>query len=164
MTYKTIDQIRQDARSTSEFAEPLAAGRYWVGDPCYAFSNDLPGDLWGQWLGEAWKNVDANRIKILDGRVAGMRIVASGTQYGDGQYGSNIGASFPVDAGLIGVVHEKFLANLYPELEGEPFGMTLVDFPVPFHVSYDDDEGTITIGHVVVDTGDSNWDEDEDED
>jgi hypothetical protein len=165
---KNIDQVRQDAASTSEFAAPLAAGTYLVGDPCYAFDNDNPnGDTWMEWLNDAWKDVDANRVRILDGRVRGMRICASGTEHGDGTYRDQDGFEYMVDAGLLGAVHIGFLANLYPRhagmaherLEAE-LGMRVVEFAKPFHVSYED--GVVSVGHIKIDTGD--WYlEDEDE-
>jgi hypothetical protein len=170
--------IREEATSTSEFAAPLAAGTYLVGDPCYAFSNDAPGDLWGEWLGDAWKDVDANRVKILDGRVQGMRIAASNTAYGDGVYRDQNSFEYMVDAGLLGAVHIGFIANLYPEYAGltheeiaEKCSMRLVEFPRPFHVSFDADDGTVTIGHISIMTGDDidedweeAWEEDEEVD
>lgn len=155
-------------QNATKTAEPLAAGKYWVGDPCYAFSNDnLDDDLWdgwSAWLNHAWSEytgAPGGIPRINDGRIRGMRIVAVNTAHGDGEYPSNIGVNFPVDAGLIGAVHESFIKTLYPELEGELFGMTLVDFPEPFHLSYD--EGTITIGHIQIETDDWGYDEDEDE-
>ena len=160
MPIKHFDQVRQDAVSTSEFAAPLAAGTYLVGDPCYAFSNALDQN-WQDWLADAWKDVDANRVRILDGRVNGMRVVASGTAYGDGTYHDQDGFAYMVDAGLLGAVHIGFIANLYPEYAGLPHeeiaekcSMRLVEFDVPFHVSYDD-EGGINVGQIYIQTGDS---------
>lgn len=164
------DAIRQNAVSTSEFAAPLPAGTYLVGDPCYAFTNDTArtngNDLWSEWLDSAWKDVDANRVRILDGQVRGMRIAASGTAYGDGSYPDQDGFSYPVDAGLIGAVNAEFVRSLYPELAHLPIeefaakaSMRVVEFDRPFHVSYDED-GAIQVGHIRVMTGD---DEDDDE-
>lgn len=163
---KTIDQARQDAESTSEFAAPLAAGTYLVGDPCYAFTNDTSrtsgNDLWSEWLDDAWKDVDPNRVTILDGRVSGMRIAASRTAYGDGEYFDQDGFGYPVDAGLLGAVHIGFLRNLYPEHHGKTheqleaeLGMRVVEFLRPFHVSYDD--GLISIGHITINTEGNQW-------
>lgn len=162
-----IDTHKQDRTSTDQ---PLAAGTYLVGDPCYAFSNDLD-ENWQAWLADAWKDADANRVRILDGRVKGMRVVASGTAHGDGEYYDQDGYVYGVDAGLLGAVHIGFLANLHPrlanlthgEIEAET-GMNVVEFSEPFHVSYG--EGTVKIGHVEIDTGGElfgNWAEDGDE-
>jgi hypothetical protein len=165
----TKDTFREQATSTSEFAAPLAAGTYLVGDPCYAFDNDNPnGDTWMEWLNDAWKDVDANRVRILDGRVRGMRIAASGTEHGDGTFGDQFGNSYGVDAGLIGAVHVGFLANLYPSLAGktdeqleELTGMKVFQFEKPFHVSYED--GVVSVGHVNVDTNGWYGEDDEEE-
>lgn len=166
----TTDSFREKATSTSQFAAPLAAGRYWVGDPCYAFT-DRPHEDWMAWLEDAWKDVDANKVRILDGRFQGRRIVASGTAYGDGFYDGTDGNAYGVDAGLIGVVHADFFPELMKGIdvaEGLPvvgeFGMVLHEFPEPFHVSYEPETGDITIGHVTVHTGQPDWmggDEDE---
>lgn len=152
--------LNKDALQT---AEPLPAGRYWVGDPCYAFDQSAGADdLWGEWLKDAWSAYDgpAGGVpRINDGTVRGMRIAAVGTQWGDGDYPSSEDFSCPVDAGLVGAVHESFTAALMGG--GTPNGMTLVDFPEPFWLSYEPESGRIDIGHVSVFTG---WDEDEDDD
>lgn len=165
----TKDLFREQATSTSQFAAPLAAGTYLVGDPCYAFSNDLDAN-WQNWLADAWKDVDANRVTILDGRVRGMRVVASRTAYGDGEYEDQDGFLYPVDAGLLGAVHIKFLRNLYPEHDGKAherleaeLGMRVVKFEHPFHVSFDEESGVVSVGHISINTGDSPWEDDEDE-
>lgn len=137
--------------------EPFAAGTYLVGDPCYAFSNYHPSDtsLWRQWLDSAWHEGDPNKMRILDGRVQGRRIAASVTAYGDGVYYDEKGHEYPVDAGLIGVVHESFLPFLSPTETAEgktPFGMHLVTFAEPFHVEFND--GVIAIGDILIETGD----------
>ncbi len=137
--------------------EPLAAGTYLVGDPCYAFDNDLD-ENWQGWLRSAWEDVDPNQVRILDGRTPhGQRVVASGTAYGDGTYEDQDGNQYPVDAGLLGAVHMAFLTKLYPLLAGLPAeqleertGMRVVTFEAPFDVSYED--GTVQIGHVLIDT------------
>ena len=165
----TKDNWRENATNTSQFAAPLAAGTYLIGDPCYAFSNDAPGDLWGEWLADAWKDVDPNRVTILDGRVRGMRIIASSTAHGDGEYADQFDRSYPVDAGLLGAVHVGFLANLYPEagsLEGDALaewaakqGLHVEEFPHPFHIGIED--SVVSIGHVSINT---DWDDEDDED
>lgn len=166
----TTSNWRESATSTSEFAAPLAAGTYLVGDPCYAFKVDH--SVWMEWLNDAWKDVDANRVTILDGRVRGMRIVASRTAYGDGEYQDQEHRSYPVDAGLLGAVHVGFLRNLAPEaaeLRGTALekwaadqGLHVVEFKRPFHVSFDEEDGMVTIGHISIMTGDDDeWDEDD---
>lgn len=146
---------RVKPRSTEE---PLPAGRYWVGDPCYAFNREAPvpggRQEWHAWLDETWNRYDPlghNTRLLFDGEIAGARIVAASTMYGDGCYSDQEGRSYDVDAGLLGVVPEDAAV-----LNGEDVSrlMHLVDFPEPFHVSFSDDHGTIKIGHLRIRTGD----------
>lgn len=157
-TTKTAAQWREEATSTSQFAAPLAAGTYLVGDPCHAFDNSLRQN-WLDWLADAWKekDVDPNRLNILDGCVKGMRIAASRTAYGDGEYYDQDKHIYGVDAGLLGAVPVELLATICPgcagmaheQLEAE-IGMRVVEFPHPFHVSFDEDSGIVSIGHIVI--------------
>jgi hypothetical protein len=119
----------------------LEAGKYWVGDPCYAFDSS--------WL-ELLESADFRKRDLLEAEVDGderMAFVASGTYGGDGVYPDDAGNTYPVDAGMIGVVRPE-------EAEiSEPYGMRLVEFPRPFTVRYED--GDIVIGHLTIHTGDS---------
>lgn len=155
-----MPNVRETATSTSEFAAPLPAGKYLVGDPCYSFSNDLDHN-WQAWLEKAWEGTDPNRTKILDAEVQGFRIAASGTAYGDGEYQDQHGFSYLVDAGLLGAVPLEAIRVLYPEyahLGGEAVAertsTRLVEFDRPFHVSFDEDSGLVEIGHIAIMTGD----------
>lgn len=82
-----------------------------------------------------------------DIEIWGHKIVAYNTLYGDGCYPSNIGAEFPVDAGLIGAVPKELWLG-----SGEPFGCTLVKFDKDFECS--SDRSTLSFGHVEIYTGD----------
>lgn len=77
----------------------LPPGTYVVGDPCYSIDNDR----WMEWL-EAADYMNEDHDHILAASLDGHLAVAVGTDYGDGQYEDNLGNSFPVDAGLIGLV------------------------------------------------------------
>lgn len=145
----------ESKNNRTQTMEPIAAGRYWVGDPCYAFSNEHPTDtgLWMAWLEDAWSEGDPNQMRILDGRVQGRRISASRTEYGDSTYYDQEGREYPVDAGVIGVVHETYLPFLSPTevAAGKtPFGMHLVEFAEPFRIEYDN--GLIRIGTILIPT------------
>lgn len=130
---------------------PIPAGSYWVGDPCYAFLGYH--DVWMACLETSGNE---NGQTILDARgteVEGQtfQFVASRTLWGDGEYpayGYGMSFSCPVDAGLIGVVPAAQVARL----ENPPFGMTLVEFPEDFDVSFSED-GMIRIGEIEVFTG-----------
>lgn len=129
----------------------VPAGTYWVGDPCYAFSH-LPHEDWMAWL-EAARYDQSGREWLLEAPIPSSpehRAIGLGTLYGDGKYPSREGGfSFPVDAGLIGVVSVGFTGDV------EPAGMTKVTFDHDFEVSVSTDEdGLIKIDDIDVITGD----------
>ena len=161
----TTNNWRESATSTSQFAAPLAAGTYLIGDPCYAFDNDDPnGDLWNKWLDACWEGLDADRTQIMYGRVSTYLIAASGTEHGDGTYYDQDGFEYSVDAGLLGAVPVSALHSTYPKLARKNYddlqeatGMRVVSMAVPFHVSYE--SGVVVIGPYRIDT---NWYQEED--
>ena len=71
----------------------VAAGSYFVGDPCYA----VPEGLWGDLL------ASCDFFTQPVGTLPGFQVLAFCTRHGDGTYSDNEGASYPVDAGLIGL-------------------------------------------------------------
>lgn len=79
----------------------LPAGRYYIGDICYALDDDIYSDFWGV------KN------NYEDGKYAykSYNFVVHSTYYGDGYYPSNSADEmcYAVDAGVIGMVHEKLI-------------------------------------------------------
>lgn len=131
----------------------LPAGKYYVGDPCYCFK-----DNWMRLLNAS--NYFDFRKKTpheeLHGRAGhaiifdGHPVAAFDTQYGDGSYKGSDGFCYGVDAGLIGVVGEALIER--PMKEVQRLG-TMVTFDRDFTVSRDE-EGTITLGHIVIKTGD----------
>jgi hypothetical protein len=121
---------------TNAVSHNIPAGTYWVGDPCYAYSDDA---LWMALL----ESADYKESDLLEARARGHRFVASGTAFGDGTYEDGQGREYPVDAGLIGVV---------PAVPGQecPGLMHEVEFTEEFTVSYED--GTIYIGPIAIET------------
>lgn len=128
------------------------AKRYYIGDPCYFISN------------EEWMDfLEAGRLLCngeYDGKVfeyKGRRCWCHGTAYGDGCYRGTDGNSYPVDAGLIGIV------EMLPgeELERSDLG-TVREFSEFPNCHYDD--GTFHIGDYfeIYTDNDPDWDEDED--
>lgn len=124
----------------------MPAGKYWVGDPCYA----VPDHRWMEWLESADY---MNERRFLLAELDGMPTLGVGTAHGDGQYLGSDGKRYPVDAGLIGVTPAELV-------EGHPGGMSLVEFENDFLCEYDED-GTITIGHITIDTDPDEDDEDD---
>lgn len=129
----------------------LPEGTYLIGDPCFAFAQDVhDNNLWDKWLSKV-------KGHILDGSVDGMRIVSSGTCYGDGEYSDQDGFLYYVDTGNIGAVNIDYIPKLYPayknlshNLIAKNTQMRLVTFRQPFDISYY--KGIIFIGHIVIHT------------
>lgn len=118
----------------------MPAGEYWIGDPCYA----IPNDRWMEWLEAGGLGNDPPpKYQVAD--LDGYPCIGVGTAHGDGCYPGSDGASYPVDAGLIGAVAVEVV-------EGEPFGMRRVTFEHDFDVSYDHASGTIWIGDISIQT------------
>lgn len=127
----------------------LPAGRYVVGDPCYA----IPYAKWMEWLEDADYTVQ-DRNHVLYATVNGYPCVGVSTMHGDGTYFGNNGEEFPVDAGLIGLVDVRCATD---EVLRTP-GTIVVDFPEPIECLYN--AGTIVLGRIEIDTDDS-YSEDE---
>lgn len=91
----------------------VPAGKYFLGDPCYA----VPNRLWDALLGSS--KFFAHPV----GEVEGHKVLAFNTAYGDGVYEDQFQNEFPVDAGLIGLVPEALVdkdefAKNYPSIPG----------------------------------------------
>ncbi len=134
-------------------------GKMYIGDLCYALSDDVYSNVWGG------HNFEEGAYNTQDGMFAMV-----GTAYGDGTYSSSIGFDFPVDAGIIGICDGKLAVEDY-----DGSGL-LVDAVGEATISYNN--GTISItyttpnGHtefVDIETAEDDYyyeeeDEDEDED
>jgi len=112
------------------------AGRYYVGDLCYVKAIDWNKFCDATIVGQECLNGDFT--------IDGIHTWHHDTAYGDGDFSSNSEFSFPVDAGLIGVVSEEVA------LRGKHNGGHLIDFTEPFTPYYED--GKFFIGHLVIDT------------
>lgn len=119
----------------------LPAGKYFVGDPCYAF-NHMTWD-------ELMKVVYSipflpNFIQIDDEKFMWSEYTA----YGDGCYFDQRGNEYGVDSGTIGVVpFEYFEEDLHL------LGLGLIKtFDKPFKVECE--AGQFVIGDIIINTGD----------
>lgn len=121
----------------------LPAGAYFIGDPCYA----IPNDRWMEWL-EAAKYDQPKGRWMLDAKLGSYRAVGMSTAYGDGVYLGSDNHEYGVDAGMIGAVP----LTISTEKQSSHLG-TVVYFDRDFTISRTE-EGTITIGHIVIETGD----------
>lgn len=132
----------------------VPAGRYVVGDPCYAIADDA----WDAWL-EAADYQQLNQGKtILEAKVDGHLCVGVTTKYGDGEYCDQYGRSYPVDAGLIGLVPcQVATADVV-----EDKNSVVLEFSEPVECWYDDETGVIHLGDIEIDTDDAYLDDEDD--
>lgn len=124
----------------------MPAGVYYMGDPCYAIDDDK----WHDYLHTCLWSKDTEHV------FEELPVLAFGTMYGDGCYQGSNGEMYGVDAGLIGVVHEKLVVRERAWELGTKFVSE-----VPFECWNDEDTGMMTFGSVSIMTGD---DDTEDED
>lgn len=124
----------------------VPAGTYYIGDPCYCFDEE--------WHSLLDKNevFDIPMVTWKDGIVLGFR-----TQYGDGVYYDQYRRCYPVDAGLIGLV------SLSAAEEAPPTSLHWPTIQITFSqpttcTRYDD--GVLQFGHIVIETGDVEEDDD----
>jgi hypothetical protein len=122
----------------------LPPGRYYIGDICYALKNDIYDNIWG------------GRYDYSDGKfeVKNSVFVVANTKYGDGGYKGSNGFIYDVDAGVIGMVHEKLMkmdhyegGTMHTFTEDVSFscddGLFLIesnDFYLQINTGYDDDD------------------------
>ena len=136
----------------------MPAGRYYVGDLCYVMTDE-------EW--EDFCNLTISGHKCLDGEFNlkdGRRFATYGTLYGDGTYSDQYGNKYSVDAGLIGcILVEDIKAEKYEDIE--TLG-TIHEFKTEFVTGGGRGtsgwEGTIQFGNVAIETGDDDFEEDED--
>ncbi len=128
----------------------LPAGKYYIGDPCYAFD-------------ESWGNIlDETDFFNKEGATIGMfPVFAASTAHGDGAYYDQDRCEYPVDAGMIGAMPLEclLLDNKLTEekIVNEKFGR-IIEFEGPF--SCYSEKGTIVIGHIEIETDPQEEDED----
>lgn len=134
----------------------MPAGKYWVGDLCYVMHEE-----WDDVCNLFFKDrndqgCNQGEFILKDGR----RFASFNTKWGDGCYQDQNGRSYGVDAGLIGCIRVEDIDLNY----GDNFtrGGNIIDFPNDFNCWYEDDKGTIVIGHIRIET-DPEYDYEEEE-
>lgn len=147
----------------------VPAGKYFVGDPCYAVKDN---DAWQDFVERMFKDSPAGET-VSGVMMNGYPVVGVGTMYGDGEYFDvNHNRSFPVDAGLIGVVDMRVAAqNGVTESDLKDMGH-VINFDEEVRLARTDD-GDILIHNITIPTGDNDiedddvfgegWDDDEEE-
>ena len=116
----------------------IPPGEYWVGDPCYAYTNNSDS----LWMPLLCNFLDDSPLA----QVGDNWFVAFPTAYGDGVYLDQDGREYGVDAGLIGVV---------PVDSAEPDAGTLYALhrtTFEREVQMYSEDGKIHIGRLVIDT------------
>ena len=101
---------------------------FYIGDLCYALNEKIYDEVWGGNNYEDGQYVDPETK---------AEFPMVGTAYGDGEYESDVGAFFPVDAGIIGV------ADLSICDKDTSFGKVVPDYSGIVYIEYND--GTITV-------------------
>lgn len=135
----------------------LAPGKYYIGDPCYALSEESY---------QEFLNLVLSGSDVLEGEFCftdGTRFAVFNTLWGDGYYSASNNHRYPVDAGCLSAIPiSKCDAKKLDEY-GDAF--TIEDFETIFEAksncSRRSGDGTITFGHIRIETGEY---EDEDED
>lgn len=122
----------------------MPAGTYRLGDPCYS----VPSKRWLEWL-ESANYLTAYEKLLAD--LDGKPVLGFATKYGDGEYPGSDGFRYGVDAGLIGLVPVEVADR--DDLYGNEPPWTVVTFEEEVLCTRDE-HGTLTFGHIVIETGD----------
>ena len=130
----------------------VPAGRYILGDPCYA----VPDSEWMELLESC--NYFENPIGYIKDGVQQFPVLAFSTRWGDGCYRGTDGNSYPVDAGLIGLVPWAVCKDVIRDDLSQ-----VVTFDKPTKCGTDG-EGKLRFGHITIDTDPAQDEDDEDED
>lgn len=121
----------------------MKAGRYYVGDLCYVMHPQWDEVCELLFAGREDGGCNEGEFQLANG----VRFAIYNTQHGDGTYPDQEGNMYPVDAGCIGCIRVEDVYDPEWWLEG----MTEHTFERDFETSTDG--ATITIGHVRVETG-----------
>ena len=126
----------------------MIAGQYYVGDLCYVMTDEE----WDQVCGVTIKD-----HKCLEGEFNlpdGRRFAMYGTMWGDGCYHDQFGKEYCVDSGTIGcILASDIRAEKYDDIESLGAFVTFNnDFETNGCIKGRDSNGTISIGHIRIET------------
>jgi hypothetical protein len=137
------------------------AGKYYVGDICYALPKSIYKLVWGEKLKYAYGTHEAEYNGVTS------KFSVNRTMWGDGRYYDDYSdLEFGVDAGVIGLVPIA-LCDTEKLIDGKIRGGHMIESSTPieyhseegiFHISYENNTKVIEI-----DTGDGSDDEYESE-
>jgi len=140
----------------------MPAGKYYVGDLCYVFSDEE----WQEICSLIFPNKNSRMVEGCLTLKSGKQFVIYSTKYGDGTYEDQAGNEYSVDSGTIGCT---LISNLDPEVVQRITKTELGqihDFESSFGTT--NDKGILIFGNILVDTAcddvneDDPWDESED--
>lgn len=134
----------------------MQAGKYYVGDLCYIMTEAE----WDEFLDLTCEGprINDGEFQFKDGR----RFASYSTMYGDGSYADQHGNEYGVDAGLIGCIRIEDISG--EKIEGIECGAVHefdTDFVTGGGRGSEGWAGTIQFGRVAIETGDSNYEDDE---
>jgi len=130
----------------------VPAGHYILGDPCYV----VPDSDWDSLLQSC--NYFENPIGYVKDGIQEFPVLAFSTLWGDGCYKGTDGNTYPVDAGLIGLVPIEILGKDVHNLRGDL--SKIVTFDKTIKCSRDSD-GKLRFGHITIDTDPADEEEDD---
>lgn len=136
----------------------MQAGKYYVGDLCYIMTEAE----WDEFLDLTCEGprINDGEFQFKDGR----RFASYSTMYGDGSYSDQHGNDYGVDAGLIGCIRVEDISN--EKLDCICMGAVHefgTDFVTGGGRGTEGWAGTIQFGRVAIETGDPNYEGDEDD-
>jgi len=131
----------------------LAAGEYYIGDPCYILDEDQYDTLLCET--EFFMQGSVDRGGVMFDKASRKYFSVFSTKYGDGVYRGNNGFSYGVDAGCIACIPVEMVSE--PRYDTD---VTAVQFDHDFEVRYED--GLIVFGDVIINTDpDEEYDDEE---
>lgn len=123
----------------------VPAGKYWLGDPCYIIKDNQ----WLNFCNELSLQEDKGNCFVpLEEEV---KVLAFCTYHGDGCYLDQHGNSYPVDAGLIGLIPWEYTEKFTEKDSTEFLSLSNI-------VEFTEDtlcftaDGILTFGNYIIDT------------
>lgn len=123
----------------------VPSGKYWLGDPCYVIKDSH----WLKFCNEySFGDTESNTYINLDETT---KVLAFSTYHGDGCYLDQHGNSYPVDAGMIGLVPWEYTQKFTEKDSTEYLSLSNV-------VEFTEDtlcftaDGILTFGNYIIDT------------
>lgn len=130
---EAVNQSDWTHKETYKFTAP--AGKYYIGDLCYALSDSVYESIFGNLGGYEsglYQKKDSTDFFLVDN-----------TAYGDGLYGGTDGKEFAVDAGIIGICPASMIG---PEKDGD--GGHIYEFKDPVKCRFSGGVFTFKSGYI----------------